>query len=131
MFAKKLMPSTNTFKLIRSLEQKKFRQEHGLFVVEGKKSISELLKSDFIKIRYLYLIQNQEIDFPIPAHVTTEYISQKDLNRMSLMTSPDFGLAVAEIPDTTFIPELRETDFFPVLDSIRDPGNLGTINQTL
>ena len=37
----------NQAKLIKSLHEKKNRSEFGLFLVEGAKSVSELLKSDF------------------------------------------------------------------------------------
>ena len=41
------MLTRNTIKLIKSLQQKKFRREHGLFVVEGGKSVQEALASDW------------------------------------------------------------------------------------
>ena len=37
------IPSKADIRLIRSLGQKKFRQEHGLFVVEGEKMVGEAL----------------------------------------------------------------------------------------
>ena len=41
------MLSKNQIKYINSLQQKKFRQEYQSFVVEGAKSVVELLSSDF------------------------------------------------------------------------------------
>ena len=42
------MLSRNKIKYIQSLKQKKHRQEHGLFVVEGEKLVREFLQSDWI-----------------------------------------------------------------------------------
>ena len=39
--------SKNQIKLIKSLAQKKNRQRHELFIVEGVKGIDEFLNSDF------------------------------------------------------------------------------------
>ena len=47
------MLSNKDIKLINSLSQKKFRQQFGLFVVEGKKGIEEFLNSDF-ELKALY-----------------------------------------------------------------------------
>ena len=41
------MVSKSQIKLIKSLSQKKFRNKHELFVVEGVKGIQEFLNSDF------------------------------------------------------------------------------------
>src|SRR5690606_16530631 len=49
----RLVLSSNQIKRLRSLHQKKFRDESGLFLVEGIKQVEELLKSDF-KIHEIY-----------------------------------------------------------------------------
>ena len=41
------MVTKHQIKVIKSLGQKKFRQQLGLFVVEGIKGINEFLSSDF------------------------------------------------------------------------------------
>jgi len=51
------MASKSTISFLRSLQQKKFRNEEGLFLVEGPKMVSEVLKSDF-KVRQLYATSN-------------------------------------------------------------------------
>ena len=42
-----LMVSKNQASYIRSLHQKKYRQQHGAFLVEGAKSVQEVLQSGF------------------------------------------------------------------------------------
>jgi RNA methyltransferase, TrmH family len=121
------MPSINTIKLIRSLEQKKFRKQHGLFVAEGEKAISELLQSDQFIIRHLFITSGSIIPAKIPEYLTIETIADKELSRISFQNSPDFGLAVLEIPEVKPVEPPQNNEFSIVLDSIRDPGNLGTI----
>ena len=51
------MVSKSQSKLIRSLNQKKFRLKHGLFVVEGVKSINEFLNSS-LELYSLFSTEN-------------------------------------------------------------------------
>lgn len=108
------IPSKADIRLIRSLGQKKFRQEHGLFVVEGEKMVGEALTQKRYQVEAVY---------------RTSDIGEETMGRMSHLSSPSPALAVLRIP----------TDGIPVrasalpsglclgLDSVRDPGNVGTI----
>lgn len=108
-----------TIKLIKSLQQKKYRNTHKLFVVEGKKSVNEFLKSDF-GLKFLFVTEDFSSDFP-----NAEICSVKDLQQMSgLRTSPKV-LAVFE-QQNYIVPNVVEQMCF-ALDGIQDPGNLGTI----
>lgn len=112
------MLSKNQIKLITSLKQKKYRLQHGLFVVEGVKTINELLQSDF-ELDILYTTEPFNIDAK-----KEELISKADLNRISFLTTPNKALAIFKIPQS------KPIDFGELvvaLDDVRDPGNLGTI----
>ncbi len=112
------MLSKSQIKLITSLKQKKFRQQHHLFVVEGIKTITELLQSNF-EIYALYTTETLNSDAK-----NEIIISETDLKRISFLTSPNKALAVFKIPQ----PKRIETKGLIVaLDAVRDPGNLGTI----
>ena len=107
-------------KLIKSLQQKKYRFQYGMFVVEGIKAVKELLDSYF-KVHKVYATDAIELkektDF-------LEMISENELKQMSGLKSPNKVLAVF------YIPKPRPIDFkdwVVVLDDIRDPGNLGAI----
>ncbi|MBO4536148.1 MAG: RNA methyltransferase, partial [Bacteroidales bacterium] len=76
------MISKNEIKEIRSLGQKKFRQERGLFVVEGEKLVAEALQSDF----------------EIVARYRIEDIGEEAMARISQLTHPSPDLAVLRIP---------------------------------
>ncbi len=116
------MVAKSQIKLITSLAQKKYRQQHGLFVVEGIKGIQELLQSHF-KIHSLYVLPENKEDFD---GIKTDEIDQKSLKKISFLTSPQKALAVFKIPQDTEM-NFPESGLQLVLDDVRDPGNLGTI----
>ncbi|GAA4239293.1 RNA methyltransferase [Postechiella marina] len=112
------MISKNQIKLITSLKQKKYRLEHKLFVVEGIKTIKELLKSDLI-LDALYTTETFNIDAKDEV-----LIKETDLKRISFLTTPNKALAVFKIPNAK---PIHNNELIVALDDIRDPGNLGTI----
>lgn len=123
------MLSRGQVKLIRSLQQKKYRKLHNLFVVEGVKLINELLLSEFII--HSFFAQNDEttgkiIENEFPGKIkSTNFITENELKSISSLVSPNKFLAVVEIPEAADI--MYGNDLNIVLDGIRDPGNLGTI----
>lgn len=114
------MLSKNQIKLITSLQQKKFRFANQLFFAEGVKGIEELLQSSF-ELVHLYSTLN---DFEEVSTDKKTIISSNDLKKISALASPNSCLALFKIQDTRAI---VESGLIIALDSIRDPGNLGTI----
>lgn len=112
------MVTKNQIKLISSLQQKKYRKQYGLFFVEGQKVIQELLDSDFV-LEELFVT---EAIFENIAHRTL--ISENDLKKISALATPNNSLAVFRIPDEQ---KAQTNGLTLALDSVRDPGNLGTI----
>lgn len=110
----------SNIKLIKSLQQKKYRYEHQLFVVEGKKSVEELLESKF----ECYGVYHTVEDNLINSHPKAEVVSAKELSQMSSLKTPPGILGVFHFPKSS-TPVFE--DWSVVLDDIRDPGNLGTI----
>ncbi|WP_179317338.1 TrmH family RNA methyltransferase [Winogradskyella undariae] len=113
------MLSKNQIKLIKSLGQKKGRQQNGLFIVEGIKGISEFLKSNY-KLKNLYTTQSI---FEAPEDLISE-ISEADLKKITALKNPNTALAIFEIPESI---SSQEKGLIVALDAVRDPGNLGTI----
>jgi len=114
------MVSKNQIKLITSLQQKKYRNEHQLFLAEGVKVIQELLQSNFV-LEHLFVTE-AIFEKVIPSQKTL--VNETDMKRISALSTPSSCLAVFKIPPSTPI----ETKGLTVaLDDIRDPGNLGTI----
>ena len=112
------MLSKNQIKLITSLKQKKYRLQQGVFVVEGLKTINELLHSSF-ELQTLYT--TEAFNFDAKKEVL---ISETDLKRISFLTTPNKALAIFKMPKPK---PIKEQGLIIALDSIRDPGNLGTI----
>lgn len=114
------MLSKNQIKFITNLKQKKYRNIHQLFVVEGVKGVEELLSSDLV-LHHLYT--TKALPFASDASLTT-MITETELKKISSLTTPNTCLAIFE--QKTAI-KLSEDKLTLVLDDVRDPGNLGTI----
>lgn len=103
--------TSSQIKLIRSLKDKKFRDEEGLFVVEGEKLVQEALDSGYY----------------VESVFRSSEIGEKAMERISLLNSPSPALAIVRkpVPEDNVI--LENGGLYLALDSIRDPGNMGTI----
>lgn len=113
------MVTKQEIKLIKSLNQKKYRQQLGLFIVEGIKGIEEFLNSDF-KLHRLYTTKQI---FEASKNETTE-ISENELKKITFLKNPNTALAIFEIPKPV---KVDNRGLIVALDDVRDPGNLGTI----
>ncbi len=113
------MVTKHQIKLIKSLAQKKYRQQLGLFTVEGIKGIEEFLNSDF-QLENLF---TTKAVFDAPNSLTVE-ISEAELKKISSLKNPNTALAVFKIPKMV---KTNHKGLRIALDAVRDPGNLGTI----
>ena len=123
------MISKNRIKYIRSFHDKKARDEAQLYVIEGDKLIKGYLSSG-VRLRMLVALP-VFIDLLLPAEKEAidefEAASGKDLERMSSLKTPHNAIALVSMPDPASDP-VRITDSIIIaLESIQDPGNLGTI----
>lgn len=119
------MLTKNTIKRISSLQTKKFRKEHGVFTAEGIKLIDELFNSNF-EIRELYYTsewKGSSIDKP-QYH---EEITADEMKKISALTTPSQVFAVVSIPEYSINDIDFTNELVLALDTIQDPGNLGTI----
>ncbi len=112
------MLSKNQIKLITRLKQKKYRLQDGFFVVEGIKTIKELLQSN-LTLHVLYTTETFNIDAK-----NEILISEEDLKRISFLKTPNKALAIFKTPKAKVVETNR---LIVALDAVRDPGNLGTI----
>ena len=123
------MLSKAKIQLIRSLEQKKFRAQHGLFVMEGDKAVRELLIASFATE---YLMAKPAWLKQLPDSLSAKAnqiieINDKELSQISFMKTPNQVIALARIPE--YILDLDELTgcLSLYLNRVQDPGNLGTI----
>ena len=101
---------------IRSLGDKRQRAKHGVFVVEGIKSISEMSLAG-LKMEALYTTTDG----------AGKNIKPSEMERISALKSPTEHLALFRIPKHELDIEQIKSDITLVLDDVQDPGNLGTI----
>jgi TrmH family RNA methyltransferase len=116
------MVTKNEIKQVGSLRQQKFRKELGLFVVEGRKMVEELLRSDFTTTA-LYATETWHEVFP-----QAETVSEVQMAQMSGQDTPPGILAVVKIPVKQQLSE--NPRFILALDGIANPGNMGTLIRT-
>lgn len=114
------MVSKSQLKLITSLQQKKYRNKHKLFIAEGPKVIQEFLNSRFA-LHGLFSTQGNEFSV---APDLVQLITARELKSISNLTSPNKALALFKIPPAKAV-EFRS--IILALDAVNDPGNLGTI----
>ena len=119
------MITKNTIKQIASLRQQKFRKELGLFVVEGRKMVEELLHSDFDTVG-LYATEAFLADYP--AFAKAEMATEVQMQQMSGQDTPPGILAVVKIPKQEQIK--TSSRLILALDGIANPGNMGTLIRT-
>lgn len=114
------MVGKSQIKFIKSLQQKKYRNQYGMFLVEGIKMVQELLHSSF-EAHKVYATDDAMITSD---RIETELISEADLRKISSLKNPNTALGIFKIPDKK---PVDDREWILVLDAIRDPGNLGTI----
>ncbi len=113
---------------IRSLHQKKYRQQYGAFLVEGAKSVQEVLQSDFVIEALITTEAFYKENAPLTDRQRTpvEIVSAADLQRVGTLESNNAALAVVRTNENR--PLVADPgEIALILDDIRDPGNLGTI----
>jgi len=123
------MISKTYTKYIQSLHHKKFRDIENAFIAEGSKVVMDLLSSGKIICSHIlgtqaWMKENEpEIRkyFSGPLEVIEEY----ELEKISALITPNHVLGVFKKPGQTNIKVKGNITL--VLDTIQDPGNLGTI----
>ncbi len=120
----------NLYRTVKSLDERKTRRKENAFKAEGTKCVLDTL--GHFTLRYLFATyewletHSQQVK-RLSGIGTVVKVTRNDLSRMSSLTTPSDVIAVYEIPK-------REPEFSNLshglilaLDTIQDPGNLGTI----
>ena len=121
------MISKAKLKYIRSLEQKKYRRQEGVFVAEGPKVVGDLLAVAPAREVFAtreWISQQPASASARPWGMLTE-VSDDELRKLSFLQHPQQVLAVFEtaLPH----PSTADDELRLALDGVQDPGNLGTI----
>ncbi|HEX2608123.1 MAG TPA: RNA methyltransferase [Flavisolibacter sp.] len=104
---------------------KKNRDETNLFLAEGPKIVTELLQEPLQQVEVIYatatwLAQHQNVS----PKVKIVEISEIELEKLSQLSTPNQVVGVFRQPP---IREPEDSSFTLYLDTIQDPGNLGTL----
>ncbi len=115
------MISKEQIKFIRSLHKKKFRDVSQQFIIEGPKMIAEAIQ--YAPESLIQIFGTEAVADKLPEHVLFEEIDNRALGQISTLKHPQKQVAICSyLPNMTTRPE-----FYIALDTIQDPGNLGTI----
>ncbi|MFM8912539.1 MAG: TrmH family RNA methyltransferase [Flammeovirgaceae bacterium] len=112
------------------MQLKKYRKEEQCFVVEGAKSVSELLRSDFEVLWLAGTVAFFDAHGPLLAKRKIEVVetNSSELAQVGTFQTNDGAIAIASMKPS--VPLTVGDEFALLLDDIRDPGNLGTIVRT-
>lgn len=125
------MLSKSQIGFIKSLHQKKYRKENGLFIVEGMKTLMEFFSSKYQIQSIYYLPQYQSLLPKLPSNIKLFEVNNAELEKISALQAPQGILALITIPaNEEADPENLKHSFSLVLDGVQDPGNMGTIIRT-
>ena len=120
------MLSKNQAKFIRSLHDKKTRNEEWLFLVEWEKSLVELLNSDFL-VELLVISEDFFVKHRnLVSKYTYEIEKTDEITKLSTLGTNTHGIAVVVQKENKVL-ENNGNEMILILDEIKDPGNLGTI----
>lgn len=110
-------------KRVRALHQRKVREAEGLFLVQGRKVIAELLASGF-KVAELYATEQvaQEMELGGAQHLPAHH-----LERMGTFEHGNEVVAVVRKPAPPVLQQPGQGRFMLAVDDVSDPGNLGTL----
>lgn len=112
-----------------SLGSSKMRRRHGLFTVEGEKSVSDTLGA--FPLEAIIHVSGCCPNCAIGLDNVYE-VDEAEMKRLSNLSTPSDVMAVYRLPETEVNPDsLHLADgLYMVLDGVQDPGNLGTIVRT-
>ena len=117
------MISKNLIKLIKSLEQKKYRKREKLFVAEGPKVVGDLMA--LMAPQRIIATSEWYKEKKISEDVV---VTEDEIRKVSFLQHPQDVLALFELPEIEELPVEQLRDHLTLaLDDIQDPGNLGTI----
>ncbi len=123
-------------KLVKRLHNKKDRTEAGLFLVEGEKSVIELLSSDFeiVEIYVSKEVFSAHEDVILKSDTKHYIVDAEEIASLSTLEQNRSALALVKQKMPAPVADILSADAAPgivlMLDGIRDPGNLGTIIRT-
>ncbi|TMN45638.1 RNA methyltransferase [Pseudoalteromonas sp. S2755] len=118
------MISKNQQKLLRALGQKKYRKQHGLYLVQGEKNVIELVDAG-LAVEQLFATNEFMTKYKSKlVNIACVEAEEDVLSKVSTLVSNNAAIAVVAMPSAE---EINTAGLVLALDGVSDPGNLGTI----
>ena len=119
------MLSNRQIKLIQSLKQKKYRNEHQLFVAEGEKIATEILENQTFEVDTVFATKEWATSHSWLLGSSVSYceVSEKELKKISFLSTPNQVLLLLKMSEVNE----SQPDWTIAIEKLQDPGNLGTI----
>ncbi len=118
------------FKKLKSLKERKYREAHGLFLLEGEKLVKEAYDHGYEIDSLIMAVSFDDDDFLLDESIHRYYVKEDFLKEISDLSSPPSVIASVK-----FIQTKEDAFDFSrgglIVDGIQDPGNLGTIIRIL
>jgi RNA methyltransferase, TrmH family len=128
--------SNNFIKMVSSLHHKKGRLEQKLYFAEGIHLVQEALKSG-IMLRYFFWsakltgsMEGVQLLARLKGKFEGYEVSEALFAKMCETENPQGILVVLQLPDENREMDLSHINLGIVIDSLQDPGNVGTIIRT-
>ncbi len=120
----------NQIKLLRKLNKRKYREQYGLFIVEGERGVEQVKTNKYLSIKEVYVAENKWGDYS--GLFPNAYLLNDDIfTEIAGTDNPQGVLAVCEIPKMGALSDLEhQKGIILAIDRIQDPGNMGTIMRT-
>jgi RNA methyltransferase, TrmH family len=118
--------------LVRKLKRRKYRVKENLFIAEGERCVEQILKNGFITIEEVIISDNfklsgQLIDF----NVEISALPPDEFDALVDTDNPQGVLALCHLPEKGSVNDIVDkAGLIIALDTLQDPGNLGTIIRT-
>ncbi|NLN41655.1 MAG: RNA methyltransferase [Clostridiales bacterium] len=124
-----------TIKLVKSLHTKKYRDQYGLYFVEGWKMVKEAIEENCPIHMLIYSrdfdIQKLELD-KIKGDIPFVCVDDNLFKQIGDVKTPQgiIGILIKEHNDIDYVLDTN-SGFWVALDRVQDPGNMGTIIRTV
>lgn len=128
--------SNRQLTLLRKLNQKKYRYEKRLFLIEGARAVRQVAGNNTIEIETLFFDKakhywSEDEWKQLISHIDSAVIDKEHFAGVSDTDNPQGVLAMCRMPEEQPITKMGATEGVIVaLDAIQDPGNLGTMIRT-
>ncbi len=124
-------------KVISKLAQRKYRQEYGCFLVEGKRGVEDAILAG---AKITDIVISRSFQKQTDANITgllrpffdkrlVQTVGDESFSKLADTPSPQGVLAIVEMPQTSQ-QDFEQATTVVVLEDVRDPGNMGAMIRT-